>query len=107
MIMQDYKPKEEHDVQSILSTKSNLYNRPKFVDESNLYIKRNKIKINKKGFPMDGVATYKKLMKEEQKNKNKRLKNNDNFGPDDSDATPINSDDDSGTEQGSITETNM
>lgn len=101
MIMQDYKPKEEHDVQSILSTKSNLYNRPKFVDESNLYIKRNKIKINKKGFPMDGVATFKKLVKEE-KNKNKYTRTE----PEDSDATPINSDD-SGTEQGSMPETNM
>lgn len=61
------KVKAEHDVQSILSTKSNLYNRPKFVDESNTYLRKNKITFNKKGFPVDQQMNFRQMKKSEKK----------------------------------------
>merc|ERR1712088_363265 len=60
------KVKPEHDVQSILSTKSNLYNRPQFVDESNTYLRKNKITFNKKGFPVDQQMNFRQMKKSEK-----------------------------------------
>ena len=77
----DYKPKAEFDCESILTTKSNLYNRPKEIDESNYYIKRNKIKINKKGFPVDGRSGgFKKLMKSEKQEREGKVRQGSDSG---------------------------
>lgn len=74
-------PKPQYDCESILSTKSNLYNRPKYVDESKTLLKNqknqkimSKIQLNKMGLPMGPGASFKQLKKAQQtmdKNNNK------------------------------------
>jgi len=59
-------PKLEFDCESILSTKSNVYNRPKYVDESKTFLKNQKtakIQLNKMGLPMGPGASFKQLNK--------------------------------------------
>jgi len=59
-------PKLEFDCESILSTKSNVYNRPKYVDESKTLLKNQKtakIQLNKMGLPMGPGASFKQLNK--------------------------------------------
>lgn len=61
---QNIKEKPEYDAESILSTRSNLYNRPKYLNEKSTYLKRNKIKLNKQGLPVDdNLTSFKKLKK--------------------------------------------
>lgn len=59
-------PKPQFDCESILSTKSNIYNRPKYVDESKTFLKNQKtakIQLNKMGLPMGPGASFKQLNK--------------------------------------------
>jgi len=63
-------PKPQFDCESILSTKSNIYNRPKFVDESKMLLRnKNKIRLNKMGLPMGPGPSFKQLKKQEAQRK--------------------------------------
>merc|ERR1712156_1135807 len=72
-------PKPEFDCETILSTKSNLFNRPKYVDESKTLLKnqRNqKIMLNKMGLPMGPGASFKQLKKAQKAAKKQDINNN-------------------------------
>lgn len=83
-------PKPQYDCESILSTKSNLFNRPKFVDESKTLLKNqknqrvmSKIQLNKMGLPMGPGASFKQLKKAEKRmdmNNNNENSDNDSVG---------------------------
>lgn len=94
-------PKPQYDCESILSTKSNLFNRPKFVDESKTLLKNqkmSKIQLNKMGLPMGPGASFKQLKKAQ-----KQMDMNNNNNDDNSDNDSVGNCGDSGDNMSQMT----